>query len=135
MHFVCKPLITYQSIRVNIYWDSSQKVWPLNQPRCSLLDESQPQRRKKLHCLQEIGCFWIVRLMKHCSQKGGSTVFSPAGSQIYSLSWCTWKHMQHTGIRVGKKESEVGQGEKRYSVVLQIPPQMILCFVLRDEKP
>lgn len=43
--------------------------------------------------------------------------------------------MQHTGIRVGKKESEVGQGEKRYSVVLQIPPQMILCFVLRDEKP
>lgn len=77
MHFVCKPLITYQSIRVNIYWDSSQKVWPLNQPRCSLLDESQPQRRKKLHCLQEIGCFWIVRLMKHCPRNGGHHSFFP----------------------------------------------------------
>lgn len=43
--------------------------------------------------------------------------------------------MQNTGIRVRKKESEVGQGEKRYSVVLQIPPQIILCFVLRAEKP
>lgn len=100
VYFVCKPLTIHQSIRVNIYWDSSQKVWPLNQSKCSLLKESQPQGRKKSHCLQEIGCLWIVRLVKHCSQKGGQQSFLPCRvSGLFFVLVHTKAHAAHWNQR------------------------------------
>lgn len=128
MHFVCKPLITYQSIRVNIYWDSSQKVWPLNQSRCSLLDESQPQRRKKSHCLQEIGYLWIVRLMKHCSQKSGQHSFLPC--RISGLFFDLVHMKAHAEHWNQSSEEGKGSGARREAIQCCSPNSSSNYFVL-----